>query len=257
MTPTAAISAVLLPPDVAPAFAVLLVGLSFITSALTGALGLGGGVLMLAVLATALPPATVIPVHGLVQLGSNVGRLALMRGWVATSFIVPFALGSLIGALLGAMVVTELPGAVLRAILGLFVLWSCWGRKLRPSALPKRAFALVGAATSFVTMFIGATGPFVAAFLDPERLTRHQVVATHAACMTVQHSLKVAAFTALGFAFLPWLPLLALMIGLGFLGTMAGKRLLDRLPDKSFARAFRIVLTLLALNLLFDAVAGS
>jgi uncharacterized membrane protein YfcA len=253
----AALPAVLLPPELSPWLALLLVGMSFVTSALTGALGLGGGILMLAVMATFLAPAIVIPVHGVVQIGSNLGRAALMHASVARPLLIPFVLGSLIGAPLGALIVTELPRSLLLFLLGLFVLWSCWAPKLRPARLPPRLFALVGAATSFVTMFLGATGPFVAAFLDPERLSRHQVVATHAACMTVQHSFKVAAFTALGFAFLPWLPLLALMIGLGFLGTMAGKRLLDRLPEETFARSFKIVLTLLALKLLYDAVAGA
>lgn len=49
----------------------------------------------------------------------------------------------------------------------------------------------------------------MAAFLAPERLGRKDVVATHAACMTLQHALEVGAFTALGFTFLLWLPLLA------------------------------------------------
>lgn len=250
---TAGLAALLLPPDLSPLVAVLLIGLSFITSALTGALGLGGGVLMLAVLATVLPPATVIPVHGVVQIGSNAGRTLLLRASVAPDFVVPFALGSVIGAGLGGLVVMEMPRALLQGLLGLFILWSVWGAKPRPKPLPRPALALIGTVTTFVTMFIGATGPFVASFLELGRLTRHQVVATHGACMCVQHSFKVAAFIILGFAFLPWLPMVALMIGLGFLGTMAGKRFLDRLPQESFARAFKTVLTLLALKLLWDA----
>lgn len=247
---------ILLPPGVEPWVAALLVGMSFVTSMLTGALGLGGGVMMLAMIAALLPPAVVIPVHGVVQIGSNLGRSVLMRRSIAKDLLWPFALGSIVGAGLGAWLVVELPVALLRTILGLFVLWSCWGKGLRPAKLPARWFALVGAATSFVTMFLGATGPFVAAFISPDRLTRHEVVATHAGCMTFQHSLKVAAFTALGFAFLPWLPMLALMIGLGFLGTMAGRRLLDRLPEARFKTGFRIVLTLLALKLLWDGAHG-
>ena len=74
--------------------------------------------------------------------------------------------------------------------------------------------------------------------------------------MTAQHGLKVAAFTALGFAFLPWLPLLAAMVALGFVGTMTGRQFLDRLPEASFARGFRLVLTLLALKLLYDGSAA-
>lgn len=47
---------------------------SFLTSLISGALGIGGGALLLTVLATLLPPAALIPVHGVIQLGSNVGR---------------------------------------------------------------------------------------------------------------------------------------------------------------------------------------
>jgi uncharacterized membrane protein YfcA len=105
-------------------------------------------------------------------------------------------------------------------------------------------------------MFVGATGPFVASFITPERLERHAVVATHAACMTLQHSLKVIAFGFLGFAFLPWVPLLAAMIAAGFIGTMLGRRLLDRLPHATFKRIFKGVLTVLALRLLYAAVSA-
>lgn len=251
-----AILGFLLPPGLAPAVALLLVGTSFVTSMLTGALGLGGGLMMLAVIAAVLPPTVVIPVHGVVQIGSNLGRAVLMRGHVARDLLVPFAVGTLIGAPLGALVVTELPTDLLRLILGLFVLWTVWGPKLRASRVPPRAFVLIGGVTSFVTMFLGATGPFIAAFVNPERLGRHGTVATHAACMTAQHGLKVAAFTALGFAFLPWLPLLVAMVALGFVGTMTGRRFLDRLPEASFARGFRLVLTLLALKLLWDGSAS-
>lgn len=180
----------------------------------------------------------------------------LLRQAVAAALLIPFATGSVLGVGLGALLVTELPEGPLLLLLGLFVLWSTWSPRLRPHDLPSPAFALVGTVTSFVTMFLGATGPFVAAFLSPERLGRKGVVATHAACMCVQHALKVGAFTALGFALLPWLPLLGAMIGFGFLGTTVGTRLLDRLPERGFATAFRIVLTLLALGLVREGVDG-
>ena len=51
---------------------------------------------------------------------------------------------------------------------------------------------------------------------------------------------------------LPWLPMLALMIGLGFLGTMLGRRLLDRVPEKRFATGFKLMLTALALKIVAD-----
>lgn len=246
----------LLPTGVGPGLALVLVAASFVTSATTAVFGLGGGVMQLAILAAALAPTVVIPVHGIVQIGSNLGRAAVMREHIQRRIVVPFAIGSIVGVALGALVVTDLPQALLKGVLGLFVLWSCWTPKLKPTRIPDAAFTLVGAGSTFATMFLGATGPFVAAFIAPDRLSRQQVIATHAATMTLQHGLKVGAFTALGFAFLPWLPLLAAMIASGFLGTLLGRRTLDRIPERAFKIAFKAILTLLALGLVWEALAA-
>ena len=246
----------LLPPDVSALAGIGLVALSLFTSALTAAAGIGGGLVLLGVMASFLPPVIVIPIHGVVQLGSNAGRAALLRQHIDGGILLPFALGSVLGIVLGAKLFVALPTPVLEIILGLFILACVWLPKLKASRIANRGFLLVGAVGSFVTMFVGATGPFVASFITPERLERHAVVATHATCMTVQHTLKVAAFGFLGFAFLPWVPLLAAMIAAGFLGTMLGKRLLDRLPHHVFARAFKIILTVLAARLLYAAASA-
>ena len=250
------LSAALLPPEISALAAIGLVALSMFTSALTAAAGIGGGLVLLSVMASFLAPVVVIPIHGVVQLGSNAGRGVLMREHIDRGILLPFALGSVVGIVLGAKLFIALPTPVLQSILGCFVLASVWLPRLKASRIPYPAFTLVGIVGSFCTMFVGATGPFIASFITPERLGRHAVVATHAACMTVQHSLKVVAFGFLGFAFLPWLPLLAAMIGAGFLGTVIGKRLLDRLPHRIFARGFKVVLTLLAVRLLYAAVSA-
>jgi uncharacterized protein len=250
------VAVTLLPPHVSALAAVGLVALSFVTSALSAAAGIGGGLVLLSVMASFLPPAVVIPTHGVVQIGSNAGRAALMREHIDGRILLPFVLGSVLGIVLGAKLFVALPTPVLQTILGLFILTAVWLPKFKASHIPNRGFTLVGMVGSFCTMFVGATGPFVASFITPDRLPRHAMVATHGACMTVQHSLKVVAFGFLGFAFLPWVPLLAAMIGAGLLGTMLGRRMLDRLPHRVFARVFKLILTALALRLLYAATAS-
>ncbi len=246
----------LLPPGVSALAAIGLVALSLATSALTAAAGIGGGLVLLSVMASFLPPIVVIPTHGVVQLGSNAGRAALLREHIDRRILLPFALGSVLGIVLGAKLFVALPTPILQVVLGLFILACVWLPKLKAARIADRAFSVVGIVGSFCTMFVGATGPFVASFITPERLPRHAVVATHAACMTVQHTLKVIAFGFLGFAFLPWVPVLAAMIGAGFVGTLLGKRLLDRLPHDIFARVFKIILSVLALRLLYAAASS-
>ena len=246
----------LLPSDLTVVSAGGLVALSFFTSALTAAVGIGGGVVLLAVMASFLPPLVVLPVHGIVQLGSNSGRAAVMRAHIHWRIAGYFFLGSIVGVVLAAKVFIALPVGVLQALLGLFVLYAVWAPKLRPSNIPLAGFVPVGALTSFATLFVGGTGPLVSAFFSPEHLGREKLVATHATCMTIQHGLKGIAFGFLGFQFLPWLPVMAAMIASGFIGTLAGRRILQRLPEQLFTKLFRLVLTVLGLRLLLLGFIG-
>jgi uncharacterized membrane protein YfcA len=242
-----------LPAELTPWLAASLLVVSFVASFITASAGIGGGVLMLATLASVLPAAAVIPVHGVVQIGSNAGRAFLLRAHVDRRVLAFYVAGAVLGVLVGGSVYAVLPPDTIRVVLGLFILYSVWGPKLGRTRLANRAFLLVGSVTSFLTMFVGGTGPFVACFLDPGRFGKEGTVATHAACMTMQHSLKVAMIAFIGFAFGPWVVPLAAIIAAGFLGTMAGRAVLLRLPEHAFRSAFRVVLTLLALRLLWSA----
>ena len=149
----------LIPPELSMLSAAGLVVLSFITSMLTAAVGIGGGLLLLTVMVSFLPPIIVLPVHGVIQLGSNGGRMAVMRqhvDWRIWSF---FAIGSILGVILAGQVFINLSLEALRAVLGLFVLYAVWTPKLKPSNITLKGYTLVGIGTTFITMFVGATGP--------------------------------------------------------------------------------------------------
>ncbi len=79
-------------------------------------------------------------------------------------------------------------------------------------------------------------------------------MSTHAACMTIQHLLKVIAFGFLGFVLTQWLVLVAAMIVSGLLGTWMGRGLLQRLPEQTFRQIFMAMLTVLAVRLLYKAI---
>ncbi len=246
----------LLPAELSIWAAAGLVLLSFFTSMLTASAGIGGGVLLLSVLASLLPATAVIPVHGVVQLGSNVGRGILLREYLNKQVFVYFSAGAILGALAGGRLYLSLPGTVLQAVLGVFILAIVWLPKPHRQALSVKAYALVGLVSTFLTMFLGGTGPFVAAFLPPARFGKQATVATQATCMSVQHGFKILVFAALGFSFAPWLALLAAMIGAGFAGTVAGRAVLMKVPEKIFGMVFKTALTLLALRLLYHAGAA-
>lgn len=239
----------LLPPEVGAVPALGLILLAGFTSALTAIAGIGGGVVMLTAMASLLPPTAVIPVHAVVQLGSNTSRAVLLRRWIDHARLVPFLAGSAVGIALGGSLAVNLPGEALRLVLGLFILQTLWLPLAVMRTIGARGLVLGGATASFLTMLVGATGPYVAALFKPLALGKEGLIATHAGAMVVQHGLKMLAFGLLGFAFAPWLPLVALMIASGFAGTFIGRRMLGMLSERQFSLIIQTVLTLLALEL--------
>jgi uncharacterized protein len=244
----------LLPANVSPVVFLLLVVISFFTSALTAAFGIGGGVAMLGALAGTVPPAMVVAVHGVVQLGSNLGRVIIQRAHILWRPTLLFTIGSLVGAAVGALVFVALPERLLLALLGVFILVMTWLPKPRIPGLASTGMLIGGFIATFITMFVGATGSFVQALFLPMGLDRKTLVASHSACAAIQHGLKVLAFGFLGFAFQDWLPLIIAMIASGLLGTWLGTKLLERLPEALFQKILKGILTLVALDLLRRAV---
>ena len=87
-----------------------LIVFSFFMSAMTAVLGVGGGTGMLAVMAGIFPPVTLIPIHGVVQLGSNGGRALVMLKHVHRKIFGYFFAGGLIGTAAAANLLYSLFG---------------------------------------------------------------------------------------------------------------------------------------------------
>lgn len=243
----------LLPPDLSLAATLGLLGASFGASFVTAAFGIGGGALMLAILASILPPAVLIPIHGVVQVGSNLGRALIMLKHIDWPVVPAFVGGSIIGVAIGGSIAMSIPAEAVQVGVGLFIIWSVFSR---PPAIFRRWSALTGAFSSFLTMFFGATGPFIASYVKTLQLGREAHVATHSALMTIQHVLKTIAFGFLGFAFGPWLPFVVAMIVFGFAGTVVGRQILTKITDIRFFYILNAILLLLAARLIWTGAEG-
>lgn len=243
-----------LPAGVPGLLIILLIVSALLTSALTAAMGIGGGVLLLAIMALAMPPAAIIPVHGMVQLGSNANRALLTIRHINLRIILWFLPGVIIGAWLASQFLVELPLPLVQLCIAGFILLLCWGPAIPKVATGRAGTLLAAALTTFISLFVGATGPLVAAFIKQQQAgERLSTVATFAAAMSLQHAPKAIVYGAAGFVFSEWLGLILLMIAAGALGTWAGLHLLKRISDQRFGRLFNLLLTLLALRLIWQA----
>ncbi|MDO6681901.1 MULTISPECIES: sulfite exporter TauE/SafE family protein [unclassified Oceanobacter] len=242
----------LTPADLSLTAAIILIAVAGFTSLMTAAVGIGGGLLLLAVMASLVPVNALIPVHGLVQLGSNGNRMVMTWRHIDWAMLRYFSIGALLGAGLASVVVVQLPLYLIQFAVAGFILFLVWGNKPGKRQLSSTGRVFAGALTTFLTMFVGATGPLVAGFVHRNNYSKLQLTSTFATCMTLQHSFKAVVFGTIGFAFWEWLPLVLLMVLSGTMGTWLGLKLLNRIPGRWFKQTFRIVVTLLALRLLWQ-----
>ena len=176
-----------------------------------------------------------------------------MWRYVKKPLILPFAIGSCIGAFAGAQIFSTLPSATLQGILGLFILIVMWTPRIGAGGPERLRFGILGAAATFLGIFVSATGTFLSPFIAHASRDRHIHVSTMVTLMAISHVTKLIAFGFVGMAIGAYIPLVVLMVIGTVIGTWFGQRALNRIPEKLFRQVFRILLTLLALRLLVGA----
>lgn len=235
---------------------IVLVAAAFVTSTISGILGMAGGVTLLGVMTALLPASIVVPLHGLVQLASNWTRTWAFRRHVRWSIFVAFMVPTVAGVAVAANIWADLTLTWFRAWIGVFILaflvWRRFTPKLRNP--PLWSYAVLGFAAGMLGIFVGATGPFLAPFFLRDDFDNEEVIATKAVCQTWVHLLKVPAFLALDFDYVPYAPVLAALIAAVIGGTYFGKHLLSMISKERFVVWFQVVLAILAVYLIASTV---
>lgn len=234
-----------------------LVPIAFFTSALTGVMGMGGGVLLIAAMPGLVPVYAIFPVHAATQLASNLSRAGF--GWrhIQWGMLPAIALGALLGAWVGGEVYASLDLHWLPLVIGLLILLLTWAPV--PQARGRGNWALLGLGfyQTSLGMLAGATGPLGAAVLLRRNVERDWLVVNTAVYMCLSHVMRLSAFVALGFSFAPWWPLVVAMIVAVTAGSWVGTRLRNRVPQINFQRWFKWLVTLLALRMIALPFYGS
>lgn len=230
-----------------------LMAASFLTTFVGMVTGAAGGLLLLVILATVFPPVVLVPLHTAVQLGSNIGRIIMMHEYILRPILIPFVVGSIIGGIAGAQIFVALPPRLLQGIIATFALFALWVPQIGSFGPERGRFAMVGFLSTFIGVFVSATGTLVAPFINRASPDRRNYVATFSTLMAITHTAKMFAFLVVGVAIGVYAPLMAAMIASMVAATWLGRKVLDRVPEKQFRAVLKIVLTLLALRLLWVA----
>ena len=230
----------------------VLVGVSFLTSLMTAAIGVGGGIGLLAVMPQFLPISAVVPVHGLIQMVSNGSRFAFDYKHAKIEILPRYVIGCLSGAAIGYFFIGHFPEKYLSLILGIFILAITWTKLVASLGFVLKNFAIVGFLQTFLSLFVAVTGLISQPILMRMNFNKDQVIVTHAMQMSVLHGLKVAAFVFAGFAFMDYAQLIIIMITASTAGSYLGGFLRNRISQRVGAILLKAGVTFFGLKMIVD-----
>ena len=228
----------------------LIGGGALVASTLAAITGFGGAAVLLPLLVIAFGVRDAVPILTVAQLVGNGSRVWLNRRELDWRVVGWFALGGVPLALVGGLLFAAAPLGGLTRLLGLFLLLVVAWRRLRPGPRirpPLRAFAAIGAASSFLSALVGSVGPLMAPFFLAYGLVKGAYIGTEALSTVVMHLTKLVAYrqaavlTTSGIEF--GLALGPIMI----LGSWTGKRIVDRLPEHVFVLLIEATMTVAGL----------
>ena len=231
---------------------ILLGILTFFTSTIAGIVGLGGGMILIAILPSFLPVNALVPIHGLTQLSSNLSRAFF--GWkdVKVEVIPKFLIGSILGVSFFAAILYFISLEYVPLFIGIYILLSLWSKKFNEKIKKFESYYLIGFIQSGFSIVVGATGPIATTLLVKDYNDKDVVVATAAALMSITHLLKVFAFMIFGFVFFEYIGILTCMIIGAVVGSWAGTKLRDKIDGKKFMMFLKILLSIMAIKLIVN-----
>lgn len=225
-----------------------------LTSALTAITGMGGGMLLVAILPTFLSANILIPIHGATQLTSNISRAFLGYKDIYYKACLKYFLGSLLGVTISYSFLLYLAFTYIPLFIGIYILLSVWSKKFDSFFKKFDSYYLLGALQSGLSLVVGATGAMSMPKLLRDCKNSDELIVTIAALSAITHLLKIIVFIALGFVFLDYLDLMLYMSLGAILGSYIGTKIRSKIASQKLMMFMKILLSFFALKSIFTFI---
>ncbi len=231
-----------------------LLGLVAAFSAFVGSVaGSGGSTILLPMLVLYYGVHDAVPILTIANFSANVSRMIINRREIVFPVVGWFVLGAFPMSVLGAWLFVVADANLLTRLLGALLIVIVVWRRLRPRPPIKRGatwFWPVGAVCGFLEGVMGTVGPLMAPFFLAYGLMRNAYIGTDSLATVAMQGTKLAVFggaqvlkpelIVAGFTLIPFM----------IAGTVIGKRLLERVPERVFAVLVEGMLVVAGLNFL-------
>jgi uncharacterized protein len=231
---------------------VILLFCGWLAATVSGAAGFGGALLLMPILALTVGGKAAVPILTVAQLLGNVSRAGL--GWRGIRWrpVLIFSAGAVPASIVGARLFVELPSAFILRLLGVFLLIIVAMRHMTfgKQKVSESILAPAGAAVGFVSAIAGSAGPLGAVAFLSMHLPPPVYVASEAVTAVLMHLTKTITYgryAAITFGdFVQGLALGGSLV----LGSWTGRKLIDRMSEKSFYVMVEILLAVSAIMLI-------
>ena len=245
----------------------ILIVSAFITSSISAVLGMGGGIILLGIMAIIIPEGyMVVALHGIIQLFSNSTRTFIFRNHIKWNIVKEFLKGASIGFFTSGIIIillihafnvqsaNEIKFDILKPLIGIFIIWYLFFKKSKEKK-KMTSFVWPGGVSGVSSVFIGATGPLIAPFFLNDELDKENIIANKAACQVISHLGKIPLFIYFfNVNYINELNVLLPLILSVYIGTHVGKHLLQFINENLFKKLFRCALIVIAIKLIFNNI---
>jgi uncharacterized membrane protein YfcA len=241
-------------PSFAAWFEPVVAAASTLAGALAAVTGFGIGSLLTPLLALAVDTRLAVAAVAVPHVVGTALRYALLAGGVNRRVLVQFGLTSAAGGLLGALLHEWATNRWLTAVFGLLLLFAAvsqasgLSRRLR---FRGRVAWVAGAVSGLLGGLVGNQGGIRSAALLGFDLSKTELVATATAVALFVDGARLPVYLLTAHdAMLDMWRIIALATAGVVLGTLAGSRVLARIPEVWFQRVLAVVLALLGMVML-------
>jgi uncharacterized protein len=222
--------------------------------------GFGIGSLLTPLLAVRLGTKLAVAAVSVPHLIATALRFALIREHVDKRVFLSFGITSAAGGLVGALLHTKFSGGVLSYILGALLVFAGvmgitgWSQRLR---FEGAAAWLAGALSGVFGGLVGNQGGIRSAAMLGMRVSKESFVATSTAIALIVDAARMPVYAVMQArqVLKIWPVLLLAIIGV-IVGTIAGERVLRRIPEPLFRRVVSLIILASGISLLLHPARG-
>ena len=231
--------------------------LVIVSSTLGGVIGFGTAAILLPIFSLIFGLQVAVPVLGIAMIFANLARVVFSWREIDWKAVGAFAIGSLPASIVGALLFVGASGRWLNVAIATFILLAVpmrrLGQKLDIKVVLKH-LPILGAAVGLISGMGGIVGPASSPFLLAYGLTRGSYLGTDGMNSVIIHGVKRlvswhggstnAKVVGIG------LSLGALMV----LGSFLGRKLVDRLDERTFTLIVETFLIILGIVMLGESI---